>query len=41
MSDDEFTCGCGATFDTLDELADHAEEEHDKNREDVKEKFGE
>lgn len=40
MSDDEFTCGCGSTFDTLDELAEHAEEEHGKDKEEVREKLG-
>lgn len=37
---DDFKCACGSTFDTLDELAEHAEEEHDKDPEKVKEKFG-
>ncbi|MFB6209028.1 MAG: hypothetical protein ABEJ56_02710 [Candidatus Nanohaloarchaea archaeon] len=40
MSKDDFTCGCGQAFDTLDELKDHAEEEHDKDPEEVEEKFG-
>lgn len=39
MSENEFKCGCGATFDTLDELKDHAEEEHDKDPKEVEEKF--
>ena len=29
MADDEtHTCDCGATFDTLEELKQHAEEKH-------------
>ncbi|CCQ32271.1 hypothetical protein HTIA_0120 [Halorhabdus tiamatea SARL4B] len=28
MSDDEHACKCGETFDTLDELKAHAEENH-------------
>ena len=26
MSDDEYACKCGETFDTLDKLKDHAKE---------------
>jgi hypothetical protein len=26
--DDEFVCDCGETFDTLEALKDHAEEDH-------------
>lgn len=26
--DEEHACDCGATFDTLEELKQHAEEEH-------------
>jgi hypothetical protein len=26
--DDQHACDCGATFDTLDELKEHAKEEH-------------
>lgn len=28
MSDDQHACDCGATFDTLDELKEHAKENH-------------
>jgi hypothetical protein len=37
MSDDDHACKCGATFDTLDELKSHAEENHPDLYE---EKFG-
>lgn len=36
--DDEFACSCGETFDTLDQLKDHAEDNHPDMYE---EKFGE
>jgi hypothetical protein len=28
MSEEEHTCDCGETFDTLEELKQHAEEHH-------------
>jgi hypothetical protein len=28
MSDEEHTCDCGETFDTLEELKQHAKEAH-------------
>lgn len=39
MADEDLTCGCGDTFDTLDELKEHAEKEHGKDPEEVEEKF--
>ena len=39
MVDKDLQCSCGATFDTLDELKEHAEEEHGKDPEKVEEKF--
>jgi hypothetical protein len=37
MADETHECGCGATFDTLDELKDHAKDNHPDVYE---EKFG-
>ena len=37
MSDDEYTCDCGATFEKLEELKSHAKEQHPDIYE---EKFG-
>jgi len=34
MSEEEHTCDCGATFDTLDELKEHAKENHPEQFED-------